>query len=166
MQRLPADFDPTLSPGYQLVRLARLLARQNDELLTEHGVSFAWFPVLGALREGDALTQKELARRAEIGQPAMAQMLARMERDGFLVATPDPSDGRARLYRLTAKGLAVVEPAVARVHEAHAALFGRLGPAKQRTLLALLRELADTFGEDTLTAAAPAPPPPLPRRRR
>ena len=152
MQPLPDDFDPTATPGYLVTRLARLLARRNDELLAHLGVSVAWIPVLGALRQGETLSQKELAQRAEIGQPAMAQMLARMERDGFLVSTPDPDDGRARRYRLTATGRARVAPAVATVRDANEALFGCLSEAKQRTLAALLREVASSLGEDALVA--------------
>lgn len=152
MQPLPDDFDPTSSPGYLVARLARLLARRNDELLAPLGVSVAWLPVLGALRQGEALSQKELAQRAEIGQPAMAQMLARMERDGFLVSTPDPDDGRARRYCLTATGRARVEPVVATVRDANDALFGNLTKPKQNTLIALLREVSGTLGEDALAA--------------
>ncbi|WP_437328868.1 MarR family winged helix-turn-helix transcriptional regulator [Sorangium sp. So ce381] len=148
MQVLPDDFDPTSSPGYLVARLARLLARRNDELLARLGVSVAWLPVLGALRQGETLAQKELARRAEIGQPAMAQMLARMERDGFLVSTPDPDDRRARRYRLTETGRACVEPAVATVRDANDAIFGCLTKMKQRTLVALLREVSSALGED------------------
>lgn len=152
MQDLPDDFDPTSSPGYLVTRIARLLARRNDELLARLGVSVAWLPVLGALRQGERLSQKELAHRAEIGQPAMAQMLARMERDGFLVSTPDPDDRRARRYRLTEKGRARVEPAVATVRDANDALFGCLTKAKQKTLGALLRDVSNALGEDAHAA--------------
>lgn len=156
MQVLPDDFDPTGSPAYLVARLARLLARRNDELLERLGVSVAWLPVLGALRLGEALSQMELARRAEIGQPAMAQMLARMERDGFVFSDPDPDDGRARRYRLTETGRARVEPAVAIVRDETDAIFGRLTPAKQKTLVALLREVSSVLGEDADAASESA----------
>jgi MarR family transcriptional regulator for hemolysin len=148
MQRLSDNFDPTSSPGYLVARLARMLARRNDELLAPLGASVAWLPVLGALRQGEALSQKELAHRAEIGQPAMAQMLVRMERDGFLLSSPDPDDGRARRYCLTPAGRASVEPVVAAVRDANEAVFGGLTASKQRALVALLREVAGSFGED------------------
>lgn len=152
MQYLPDDFDPTSSLGYLVARLARLLARRNDELLSPLGVSVAWLPVLGALRQGEVLSQKELAQLAEIGQPAMAQMLARMERDGFLISTPDPDDGRARRYCLTATGRACVVPVVATVRDGNDALFGSFTKQKQNTLIALLREVSETLGEDAHAA--------------
>lgn len=152
MQTLPADFNPTNTPGYLLARIARALARRNDDLLAPLGVNVAWIPVLGALRRGEALTQKELARRAEIGQPAMAQMLARMERDRVLTSEPDPSDRRARRYGLTMAGMRLVEPAVATVSEANDELFGRMTTARQKMLLSLLSEISAALGEDDHTA--------------
>lgn len=161
MQLLPDDFDPTSSPAYLVSRLARLLARRNDELLAPLGVSVALLPVLGALRTGETLSQKDLAQRAEIGQPAMAQMLARMERDGLVASTSDPNDGRARRYRLTQKGRERVVPAVATVRDETDAIFACLSKPKQKTLVALLREVSGALGEDALAAREAATHRPL-----
>ena len=46
----------------------------------------------------------------------MAQLLARMERDGLICRAPDPADGRSSLISLT-------EPAQTRLPEACAVLF-------------------------------------------
>jgi MarR family transcriptional regulator for hemolysin len=52
--------------------------------------------VLVALQDGRASTQRDLARFAKIEQqPPMAQMLARMKRDGLIQRAPDPADGRS-----------------------------------------------------------------------
>jgi MarR family transcriptional regulator for hemolysin len=154
MQILPDDFDPTRSPGYLVARLARLLARRNDERVAHLGVSAAWVPVLGALRRQEGLSQKELARQAEVGQPAMAQLLARMERGGFVRSAVDPDDARARRYRLTATGRARVDPVVATVRDANDALFGRLTKAKQQALVAMLREVCDALSAEARDEAA------------
>jgi DNA-binding MarR family transcriptional regulator len=53
------------------------------------------------LREGAALTQKELARVVRIEQPTMAQLLSRMERDGLIRRTDCPGDKRSSLISLT-----------------------------------------------------------------
>ena len=58
-------------------------------------------PVLVALQAGRVDTQRDLARFARIEQPPMAQMLARMERDGLIERTPDPTDGRISRIALT-----------------------------------------------------------------
>lgn len=59
-------------------------------------------PVFVALGAGEALTQRELARRAVVEQPTMAATLSRMERDGLIERRPDPADGRSALVSLTA----------------------------------------------------------------
>ncbi|WP_163773899.1 MarR family winged helix-turn-helix transcriptional regulator, partial [Proteus mirabilis] len=54
---------------------------------------------------------KELARLAGVEQPSMAQLLARMERDGLIRREPDPSDGRSSLVSLSEDALARIDPA-------------------------------------------------------
>jgi MarR family transcriptional regulator, transcriptional regulator for hemolysin len=82
-------------------RAARSFARVGDARLRRLGFGFNQVPVLASLRDGRALTQAELARLAGIEQPSMAQMLARMERDGLIQRTPDPKDARSRIISLT-----------------------------------------------------------------
>ena len=95
------DTDFFSRPGHLVSRAARLMARLGDERLRDLGFSVGQLPVLGSLSKGGALPQKDLARRAHIEQPSMAQMLARMERDGIIRRTPDPSDKRSSLISLS-----------------------------------------------------------------
>ena len=91
-----------MAPPSALINSAsRALARLYDRRLKPIGLTYGQMPVLVALSTGDALSQKELARLARIEQPSMAQLLARMERDGLIVRTPDPVDGRVSLISLT-----------------------------------------------------------------
>lgn len=46
----------------------------------------------------------EIAERAGITKQAVGQLLDEMEAEGVIERIPDPSDGRARLVRFTAKG--------------------------------------------------------------
>ncbi|MEV8333080.1 MarR family winged helix-turn-helix transcriptional regulator [Streptomyces niveus] len=73
-------------------------------------------PVLAALGQGGPLSQKELARLARVEQPSMAQLLARMERDGLVERAPAPDDRRVSLISLTAEGRA-------KLPQAHSALL-------------------------------------------
>ena len=68
--------------------------------------------MLVALQDGRASTQRDLARFAKIEQPPMAQMLARMERDGLIQRAPDPADGRSSRITLTAVAEARLPDAV------------------------------------------------------
>ena len=90
-------------PAHLINRVARLMTRIGEARLKPLGFSPAQLPVLGALARHGPLSQKALAEGGKIEQPSMAQMLARMERDGLVTRRPDPNDGRASLYSLTQK---------------------------------------------------------------
>lgn len=79
----------------------RSFARLVDGPLRELGFAMGQLPVLIALKHGQAFTQAELARIAQVEQPSMAQLLNRMERDGLVERIPDPADRRVRLVSLT-----------------------------------------------------------------
>src|SRR5476649_2842428 len=95
------DMDVLSTPGHLISLAARGFARLSEARLKPLGFGVGHLPVLVALRDGRASTQRDLARFAKIEQPPMAQMLARMERDGLVQRTPDPSDGRSRRVSLT-----------------------------------------------------------------
>ncbi|MGI5450646.1 MarR family winged helix-turn-helix transcriptional regulator [Streptomyces sp. CA-243310] len=89
-----------------LINIAsRALSRINDRRLRPLGLTFAQMPVLAALSKADALSQKELAGLARIEQPSMAQLLARMDRDGLIQRTVAQHDRRVSLLSLTETGL-------------------------------------------------------------
>lgn len=92
---------PKLAIGYWLNRASRMLVRLHDERLRPHGFSMGQMPVGAALMDGSARSQKELAQLAGVTQPTMAEMLARMERDGAVRRMADPDDGRGSLISLT-----------------------------------------------------------------
>src|SRR5438067_10523451 len=54
-------------------------------------------------RTGTRLT--ELARRSGVTKQAMMQMIHELQTAGCVRRTPDPEDARAKVVRLTAKGL-------------------------------------------------------------
>ncbi|WP_176960349.1 MarR family winged helix-turn-helix transcriptional regulator [Ensifer sp. YR511] len=67
------------------------------------GLSSSQLPILLALAESQALSQKGLVARAAVEQPAIARLLDRMEKEGLVYKGSDPFDGRANLYSLTEK---------------------------------------------------------------
>ncbi|MBN8942107.1 MAG: MarR family transcriptional regulator [Rhizobiales bacterium] len=98
-------------PSLLIATAARMLARVADGRLRDIGISVSQFSVLVPLKDGARLSQKELARLAGVEQPSMAQLLARMERDGLICREPDPTDGRSSLISLSDSALARIGPA-------------------------------------------------------
>jgi len=97
---MPEPREP--QPPLKLIgHVHRGFQRMADQLLREQGFALGQLPVLMALKDGKPRSQAELARLAQVEQPSMAQLLARMERDGLVERVPDPEDGRSRLISLT-----------------------------------------------------------------
>lgn len=107
------DLDVLSTPGHLISLAARGFARLSEARLKPLGFGVGHLPVLIALRDGKVGTQRDLARFAKTEQPPMAQMLARMERDGLILRTPDPADGRSSRIALTATASARLPDAVA-----------------------------------------------------
>src|SRR5215217_8932002 len=145
---------------YSLPRLMgeafRSLERQLYEGLAAAGfedVRPAHFAVFRFLRpEGSRVT--ELAEEARITKQSMGELVAYLERRGYLERLPDPRDGRARIVVWTEAGLRWTEAAAERLEEIEDALAERLGGQER------LEELAGSL-EDLMALSAE----PIPTRR-
>ncbi|MFG2721741.1 MarR family winged helix-turn-helix transcriptional regulator [Streptomyces sp. NPDC048416] len=132
-----------------LINIAsRSLSRINDRRLRPLGLTFAQMPVLAALSKTDALSQKELAVLARIEQPSMAQLLARMERDGLVRRTPDPHDRRVSLISLSETGLAKLTRVQSALFETNDQALRGFSAEEVDLLVALLRRLVTNLEED------------------
>ncbi|WP_269759701.1 MarR family winged helix-turn-helix transcriptional regulator [Variovorax sp. E3] len=92
---------PDTHPLKLIGHLTRGFIRLVDGGLRELGLAAGQLPVLVSLKKSKTLSQAELARIAQVEQPSMAQLLARMERDGLVERVADPQDKRSRLVSLT-----------------------------------------------------------------
>jgi MarR family transcriptional regulator, transcriptional regulator for hemolysin len=107
------NLDALSTPGHLISLAARGFARLSEARLKPLGLGVGHLPVLVALQGGRASTQRDLARFAKVEQPPMAQMLARMERDGLIQRAPDPVDGRISRITLTRAARARLPEAIA-----------------------------------------------------
>ena len=82
-----------------------------------------------------------LSERAQMTKQSMAELVAHLERLGYVERVPDPSDRRARLVRATPRGQELYAIARDVVAEIEAEWTRRLGKAKMRQLRRLLEEL-------------------------
>lgn len=119
------------SIGRALSAAARLFARDVLAVVRTHGFAEVDEGVLGLCRllkrDGTRLT--DLATRARMTKPAMAELVARTELIGLIERTPDPRDRRARVIRFTARGQQLLDAARAGVAEAEGHLASVVGQA-------------------------------------
>ena len=83
----------------------------------------------------------ELAERAQVTKQSMAELVAHLERHGYVERVPDPADGRAKLVRATARGQQVYAIARRFVAATEADWARRIGKERIRELREILEEL-------------------------
>lgn len=127
-------------------QLARLFTAQGDARLKPLGFRYAQVPVLAALRDGEAITQADLARRLGVEQPSMAQLLARMERDGAIERAPHEGHGRAVRVSATPQTARRLTKAREQLSDLDAVALDGLSPQEIETLFALLERVRENLG--------------------
>lgn len=143
--------DPEIfnNPGHLINRSARLMQRLGDARFRKMGLATAQLPVFGALKDGGSLSQTQLATLANIEQPTMAQLLARMLRDGLVKRASDPADKRSVLYSLTPAAIRKMPQARAVLIEGNHMITAGLTESEIATLSRLLKKVMQNT-EDAL----------------
>ena len=85
----------------------------------------------------------ELAARSNMTRPAMAELVDELELAGYLARGPDPSDGRAKLIRLTRRGRRVLTKALRAVDDIEREYAGGIGAQRFDALVSSLQSLLD-----------------------
>jgi MarR family transcriptional regulator for hemolysin len=150
--------DVLSTPGHLISLAARGFARLSEARLKPLGFGVGHLPVLVALRDGRASTQRDLARFAKIEQPPMAQMLARMERDGLIQRMPDPADGRSSRVSMTQAAEARLPSAVANLLRGNREALSGFTDAEAAQLVALLTRLIANLDRIASVEASPRAP--------
>jgi MarR family transcriptional regulator for hemolysin len=141
MQERRSIVDVLSSPGHLISVAARGFARLSEARLKPLGFGVGHLPVLVALENGQPGSQRDLARFARIEQPSMAQMLARMERDGLISRTPDPVDKRSSQVALSAAARQRLPDACAVLFEGNTEALAGFTEDEAAQLTALLTRL-------------------------
>lgn len=139
------DWDPASSASFWMNRASRTLVRLQDERLRPLGFGMGHMPVLHALQDGGALSQKELAQRARVEQPTMAEMLGRMERDGVVEREPNPADKRGTLISLSRRARARWPKGKEALMQVEAEAMAGFSAKEKATLRALLQRVVENL---------------------
>ena len=147
MSTPPEDWQPKTMPAMLIMHAARYFGRLADQRLRDLGISTGQLPVLVALKNGARLSQKDLTRLAGVEQPSMAQLLARMERDGLIERQPDPTDRRSSLVSLSDKALEQIGPAKTILAQGNREAIAGLSDSEVETLVTLLLRVLSNVRE-------------------
>ena len=121
------DFDAELN--------ARLRERGYPDVRLAHSALFAHI-------DPEGTRSSELAERAGMTKQGMGQLVADLEKKGYVERVEDPADRRAKLVRLTKKGRHHVREAREIIGEIEETYARRLGEGRLETLRAILKDLS------------------------
>src|SRR5919198_1483646 len=156
-----ATVEPSQQPGglaedekqtwMALVRvLVKLPAALDAQLQRDAGMNhFEYWVLLGlSHHQGGTMRMSDLAVLTKGSLSRLSQVVARLEKRGWVWRTPDPADGRYTLAILTDTGWdTVVAAAPGHVAEVHRLIFDPLTKAQQRQLRdigqRIMRAIAD-----------------------
>jgi DNA-binding MarR family transcriptional regulator len=118
--------------------------------------------VLNRVNQEGPMRLTALAAAEDTSQPAMTQLVQRMERQGLLERLSDPEDGRAALVAISQAGLDLWQRRTDGRRERLANLLGELSSDDAQTLLLaahvampILRKLVEIAGSQAASAEAP-----------
>jgi DNA-binding MarR family transcriptional regulator len=122
---------PAVLAQVKLIAVQEVFRRMREagfhDVREGHGSVFGFID----LENGSRLT--ELAERSRLTKQAVGEAVAELEQMGYVQRVPDPEDGRAKIIRLTPRGL-------------DACLTGR------RLFAGIEAEWAERFGEEPVAA--------------
>lgn len=132
------------------------LHRRSDARFAPFGVTADQFVLLATLaRGGEALTQRELARRMSSDPSTVRAMLILLSARGLVERDTHPADARARTVALTAKGLRVYRRLWRAGESIRQRMLGALGPGEAETLVRLLGQVAEALVPGRVSIAGP-----------
>jgi DNA-binding MarR family transcriptional regulator len=134
--------------GTALERVVALIRSLN----TNHVMSRSASGTLATLERVGPSRLTALATREGVTQPAMTQLISRLESAGLVSRGPDPTDGRVVQVAITETGRRTMALRRAERTERLAALLARLSPEHRATLAASIPAL------DALTSAHASQP--------
>ena len=135
-----------MADGHELAMALRAayltMHRSSDARFARHGVTADQFVLLATLAGGDAVTQRELARRTGSDPNTVRAMLMLLEDRRLVARTPHPTDGRARTVTLTTAGRNCYRRLWRDGEPVRKRLLATLRPGQVETLITLLNRIA------------------------
>ena len=130
----------------RIMGLSKRFKHSLEETLSEQGVSYVDWKILGALtRKKKPRSAGALAQIAELSSGAMTNRLDRLEKAGLVRRIDDPGDRRGVLVELTAKGKRAYTESAGAEAAKEALITSALNKREKAELNTLLRRLMIEF---------------------
>jgi len=128
------------SPSHLLHRVEQLAAERFAKLVGD-SISLRQFALLTAISEQPGLSQTDLGRATGVDRSTLADMMAKMEKRGWIVRTPSRADARAYSVVLGQAGGTILSATAQHARAADAAILDVLARTKARSLVNILTKV-------------------------
>jgi DNA-binding MarR family transcriptional regulator len=108
------------------------------DIRSAHSRVFEHLPAKGA-------RVARMAQEAQMTQQSMTELVEYLERRGYIERLPDPSDGRAKLVRLTRSGKKLSAKGDEIMDRIDAGWEARLGKRRLRDMRSALRDVLESY---------------------
>ena len=128
----------------RILRLQEVIVSSADKALSPHGLQYSSYAVLATLRVSGApyrMSPSLLAETLLLSSGGISNLLARLQRQGWVTRRTDPLDGRAVIVQLTRRGKALVEPAMVDHAAAERELVQMLSNDEQQKMAQMLSKV-------------------------
>ena len=122
--------------------------RMSDSQFAKYGVTADQFVLMAALSRGNALTQRELAKRMTSDPSTVRAMLVILAMKGLVEREMHPTDSRARTVALTAAGKRKFRQLWNAGEAIRAQMLEAIYPETPETLVRLLTRIAESLNGD------------------
>ena len=115
---------------YLVKRVELAVRKRLDAVLEAHGLTTTQYTALTALERHPAMTAAALARFTFVTAQTTGQLVATLERRGWIDRRPDPASRRQHLLSLTPAGQRLLDELREPVAEVEQRMAERLAPAE------------------------------------
>ena len=132
----------------RVMRIARLLEKHRESILTEYGLNVWSFDMLATLRRQGPpyqLKPTDLYELLMLSSGAMTNRIDRLEQDGIVVRIRDTEDRRSVSVQLTAKGIELTDTVIPALFEREKQFLEQFTKTETQTFTKLLRRFLLVF---------------------
>lgn len=153
MDDRPASLNPTspevIAPvSFMLKRAAQLSADLFADQLGKTGLTQRQYTVLETVLANEGASQTDLVRTTGIDRSTLADLVNRLETQGYVRRERSPTDARVNFVFLTPLGRETVVKAKPVAAVVDMMLVNLLSPKLRKSFIASLEELSSKFDED------------------
>jgi DNA-binding MarR family transcriptional regulator len=118
-----------------------------DLICRDSGITATQYVSLSVLQVHPGMSSAQLSVRSFVTPQSANQMVASLEREGYIERSPDEKNRRIRRISLTAKGRRLLERIEKKASRYEAEMLSRLSEDEQRELRRLLQSCIDSLAK-------------------